>query len=276
MGLYESLLERMNGREYNGYFSIVCIFHNDSHPSLMVYLDGFRCVACGKHGTLSYLDKCLGSRFMPSRNNTVSNVSPSWRKWGDTLDEIADKAHTMLKRYPQFQGYYKKRKVENFIETGFLGYVGGWSIIPVFDTHKKVIDIVARAVKGKGDTRYTLRPSEVAVRPLFCPNWVRVQEAEQIYVVYVMFDAISLELCGLPVVTGITGKSLNADQLKPLRKRFIILPDYHEEEDAHKLANSLGWRAKAKKLNYPESCKDVDEVRVKYGNEYLLDMIGAS
>jgi len=276
MSLYESLLERMNGQEYSNYFTSTCPFHSDTHPSFFVYEDGtFRCASCRKHGTLSYLDKCLGSRFMPSRNNTVSNVSPSWRKWGDTLDEIADKAHTMLKRYPQFQGYYKKRKVDEYMEKGTLGYLDGWAIIPVYDSKRTIVDVVARAIKGKKDTRYTLRPSEVAVRPIFCPNWVRVQEAEQIYVVYGMFDAISLELCGLPVVTGITGKSLNADQLKPLHKRFIILPDYHEEEDAHKLANSLGWRGRVKKLDYPDDVKDPDGVRVKYGNEYLLDMIGA-
>jgi len=72
------------------------------------------------------------------------------------------------------------------------------------------------------------------------------------------YDSISLHLAGLPVVTGVTGKSLHPDLSKPLRKRFIILPDEGEGE-AIQLANKLGWRASVRKIEYPDGTKTLME-----------------
>ena len=105
---------------------------------------------------------------------------------------------------------------------------------------------------------------------LYVPNWGRVVASETVYVVYGIIDAISLELIGLPVVTGITGKSLSAETLKPLGKQFIIVPDEYEDMEAHLLANSLGWKARVKRLVYPEGVKDPDGIRTHFGNDFLL------
>lgn len=280
MSLYENLMEKMSGHEYSNYFTAICPFHDDHSPSLFVYDDGFfRCAACGKKGNLRLLERKISHGFATSNHDTVSRVLPQWRKWeqewGD-LEGIAEHAHHSLKRFPQFQAYYKKRKCEDFINQGFLGYIGGWAVIPVFDRTHRIVDIVCRAVKGKGDTRYVVKPSEIAQRPLFCPNWSIVEESDRIFVVYGIFDAVSLALAGLPVVTGITGKSLSAEQLYPLKKRFVVIPDDGEEKDAHKLCNKLGWRARVKELTYPSGTKDPDGIRVMYGNEYLKSLIGAN
>lgn len=277
MNLYDSLLERMNGRQYSNYFAVCCPFHDDHNPSMFVYEDGAFCRACNHTWSLVQVDRKIGSHFRPSRNDTVSNILPQWKTWekkyGD-LQGIAESAHKTLKQFTQFQSYYKKRKCEKFIDQGVLGFIMGWATIPVLDRDGRIIDIVVRATKGKGDTRYVVKPDEKRVRPLYCPNWKRVESSDTVYVVYGIFDAISLELLNLPVVTGITGKSLSAELLSTLRKRFIIVPDLGEERDAHRLANQLGWRGRVKELSYPDEIKDPSGVREQYGNEYLLNLIG--
>jgi hypothetical protein len=276
MSLYDQLQEKLNGHLYSGYFSACCPFpHNgrlEEHPSMFVYEDGkFFCSSCRKSGTHSYLNKYLGGRdvFVRKAQNIVL---PQWRKWeeqyGD-LDGIAKHAHLSLKHYPQWQFYFKQRKIEQFIEQGYFGYISGWALFPVFDQEHKIQNIVVRSTKQNG-TRYAIKPLEEKKPLLYVPNWKRVWESDAVYVVYGIIDSISLELIGLPVVTGITGKSLSAELLKPLGKRFVIVPDEYEEKEARLLANSLGWRCKVKQILYPEGTKDCDDVRRKFGNEYLL------
>ena len=159
------------------------------------------------------------------------------------------------------------------MEKGKLGYIDGWATFPVFSPEGVIQNIVVRHTKNKA--RYSIKPVDDKTPLLFCPNWHRVNSSDVTYVVYGIIDAISLELLGLPVVTGITGKSLSAETLKPLHKHFIIVPDEYEEQEAHRLANGLGFRAKVKKLSFPDDAKDPDGIRVKFGNEYLLQMLGA-
>lgn len=277
MSLYDDLMEKLDGREYGHYFSALCAFHDDSNPSMFVYQDGyFRCAACGKHGSHAYLAKRL-SMQVPLTRSQPSRVLPQWRRWeekyGD-LEGIARFAHESLKRSPK--NWIKERKIENFVESGRLGFLDGWITFPLVDDGLRVIDIVVRAIKGKGDTRYVVHPvsGDVSSRPLYIPNWQRVKEARTVYVVFGIIDAISLELLGLPVVTGITGQSVPVDRLRELNKRLIFLPDLGEEESAHKIANAYGMGARVRKLLYPEKTKDCDEVRRLYGNDFLMNMIG--
>jgi hypothetical protein len=37
----------------------------------------------------------------------------------------------------------------------------------------------------------------------------------------------------------------------------------------------LGWRGKLKLVDFPSSCSDLDDVRVQFGNQALIQMIGA-
>ena len=279
MSIYDNLLEKLDGKAYSNYFVSCCVFHDDSSPSLFCYEDGrFRCAACGKNGTLSYLDKYLGSQYHSSlvTRSQKSSVLPRWKKWeqeyGD-IQGIAKYAHDNLKRYKQFQSYFRKRKIDEYIEEGYFGYITGWNVFPVFSPEHAIIDLVVRAGSGKGDTRYVICPRPDLSRPLYSPNWKKVKEAETVFVVYGLIDAWALHSLGLSVVTGITGKSLPAEILKPLGKRFVVVPDLNEERDAYQLVNKLGWRGKVKFLKY-DDCKDPDEIRMKYGNDYLLTMLG--
>lgn len=279
--LYESLLEKMDGIEYSGYFATCCIFHGDEHPSLFVYEDGtFRCAACHKHGSLEYLARKLGHVSIPLTRSQSSNILPRWksweRKWGD-LNGIATYAHENLLRYPQFQSYFKRRQINEYIEKGCLGFIDGWAVFPVFDSGHTIVDCVVRAIKGKRDSRYVVcsLSANSTNRQLYVPNWGRVKEAKVVYIPFGIVDCIGLELLGLPTATGITGKAVPIDRLRELHKKIIIVPDRDEEEDAHRIANQFGMGAKVKTLRFPDDCKDPDDIKIKYGNEYLLSLIGA-
>jgi DNA primase len=276
MTLYLSLLERMEGHQYSNYFSACCPFHTDTIPSLLIFENGFNCLGCGKRGSLSFLDRIIGSHFVPQiTQRQLSNVLPRWKKWGDSLEEIAESSHKLLKKFTQFQTYFRKRKIEEFIERGNFGYRDGWAVLPVMDIQRHIVDIVVRNTKHEGGTRYFILGNDVSRHShLYSPDWDRVKKEVLVYVVFGMIDTWSLEALGLACVTGITGKSINPELLQKLGKRLIIIPDAGEEREAHFLANKLGWKARVKELQYPENCKDVDEVRVQYGNEVLANLIG--
>ena len=277
--LYNVLMERMEGRPYSNYFSAFCPFDTHKTPALLVHDDGgFVCLSCGKKGNLQYLDKVTGSHFIPQRDDTVSKVLPRWRNWEQkygSLEGIADVAHKSLLRNKPYQTYFKRRKIYEFSEEGYLGYLDGWITFPVFDARHSICDIVVRSISKQTDVRYVVHPGMDDSRPLYVPSWERVNHSQTVYVVYGLVDAISLHLAGLPSLTGITGKSLSAELLRPLGKRFVIIPDAGEETEARKLANKLGWRARVKQLDYEDGCKDPDDVRKTFGNEYLLHAIGA-
>lgn len=272
--LYNSLLERLEGHPYSNYFSAWCPFDEHKSPALLVHDDGlFVCLSCGKKGTHAYLDKKIGSHFIPKKqNDTVSRVLPQWRKWeGEygSLEGIAEAAHKSLKRHPAFQTYFRKRKIYEFTDEGSLGFLDGWATFPIISSSHEVTNIVVRKTGNSSNVRYVVSPSDHAVSCLYCPSWERVNQSQTVYVVYGIIDAIALHLAGLPSLTGITGKSLRAELLRPLGKRFVIIPDAGEEEEARLLANKLGWRAQVKELDYGDYLKDPDDVRILFGNEYL-------
>lgn len=276
MNLYDSLLEKMGGQEYQGYFMSVCPFHDDHSPSLMVHEDGYKCKACGAHGNLKKLELRVRKGFA-QKSNIVSVVLPRWKAWereyGD-LQGIAEFAHDNLLKHKTYRRYYENRKCQSYIKAGRLGYLSTWAVIPVFGRDGQIVDIVVRSTRSKDSSRYVIAPHPDSLqRPLFCPSWKRVINSDVVYVVYGIFDAISLELCGFPVVTGITGKSLSPNSLSELHKKFIIVPDWREEAEAHKLANALGWRAKVKELSYPDGTKDCDDIRRQYGESVLKEML---
>lgn len=281
--LYDSLLEKMNGRQYSNYFSAYCPYEEHKSPALLVYDDGlFVCLSCRRKGTHQQLERKIGKHFIPpQRVDTVSRVLPQWRRWeekyGD-LEGIVDVAHKFLTRFSQAQKYFKERKIYEYADEGVLGYLDGWITFPVFSHDHKIIDIVVRSTHRDSTVRYVVHPSNGdSVRPLYAPSWQRVNSSSVVYVVYGIIDSISLHLAGLPSVTGVTGKSLPAEILRPLNKKFIIVPDEEEEREAHRLANELGMRARVKRIDYQqfdnEKIKDPDSIRRYFGNQTLLQAL---
>ena len=144
----------------------------------------------------------------------------------------------------------------------------------MFDDKHKIQNIVVRHTTKK-DVRYAIKHIEDSQPLLYVPNWRRVQESDTIYVPFGVVDAWAFEACDLAAVTGVTGKSLSAELLKSLGKYVILVPDESEEKEAHRIANTLGWRARVKRIAYPEGEKDPDDLRRHLGNDYLLQAVGA-
>lgn len=245
---------------------------------MLVFKDGMvKCLSCNKIWSHEQLDRKIGKHFIPTQSNdTVSKLLPQWRKWEEkygSLEEIVEFAHRSLKKHKQFQKYLKERKIYDFMEEGTLGFLDSWLLFPVYDSEHRLMDTVVRSTIRNGDIRYVVHPNVGSLHPLYVPSWKLLSQHREVYVVYGLIDSISLHLAGLPSVTGVTGKSLSPELLKPLGKRLIIVPDDGEEKEAHKLANQLGWRAKVKKVKWLENTKDCDDVRRLYGNEALLSAL---
>ena len=272
--LYEQLQEKLGGRPYNGYFACLCQFHDDHSPSMFVFEDGYSCKSCGARGSLEKLNRHLGGRSVKVPNKT-SLVLPKWReweqKWGD-LEGIAKHAHQTCIKRPSEMWYLKDRKIDQFFELGCFGMIDYWCLFPVFDAQHKIQNIVVRHTKRK-DVRYAIKHTDDNTPLLYCPNYDRVKNSEVVYVPFGIVDSWSFEAIGLASVTGITGKSLSAELLQTLGKRIVLVPDEGEEREAHMIANKLGWRCSVKRLKYDDGCKDVDDVRITMGNNYLLQAV---
>lgn len=278
---YTDFLSRLdNARKYKNYIASDCPFQDwVSHsPPFFVNERGFNCVACGIHGSLEWLNKKLGGTFKRYGAPKRLIVLPKWQKWAQeygTIQGIADAGHAIYSALPGKQYFFKQRKIEQFSSFGYFGWLDGWNLFPIFSPDHHIVDIVVRGGDGTGGMRYVLRPDDTREHAyLYVPDWDAVKAADTVYVVYGMIDAWALHAIDLPVVTGTTGKSLNADVLWPLTpKRFIIIPDLHEEDAAHNLRNELGWRATVRELHYPDGCKDPDEIRRHHGNGKLYTTI---
>jgi DNA primase len=279
--LYDVLLEKMNGKSYDSYFMACCPFlhdgHKETHPSLQVHDDGrFNCLTCHKTGTLKFLAKVISHDTLSIGKQTPI-VLPRWRKWEDKygdISEIAHHAHQSLKRFPQFQAYFKKRKIAQFIEQGRFGYMDGWCLFPILDPHGKVIDIVVRSAGNKKETRYVLHPDKDRESPyIYCPDWKRVELSDIVYVPFGIIDAWAFYSIGYPCITGTSGTSFNLERLKELHKHLIFIPDKGEEDDARELSNQLGWDADTFIIDWPDGCKDSDDIRRIYGDEALSKLI---
>lgn len=277
MTLYQDLQERLDGvSTYQGYFMALCPFHDDHSPSFMVHDDGkYYCKTCHASGTLEYLERYLGKRFDPTRPRVIVEskpiVLPKWKLWEKqwgTLEGIARAGHDVAMRYDGMRMWFANRGLLPYMQKGMFGWLDGWSLMPVMNAEREVVEIV---VHGQGSVRYAIRGTQ---ETLYCPDWERLALADTIYIVYGMVDSWAMHDCGLPVITGITGKALNADLVYALHKKSIIVPDYMEYEDAWKLKLKLGMDAEVMELDYPFGTKDPDNVWRKLGKATLLSMLG--
>ena len=275
MNLHKRLANKLENVSHHGhYFSCSCPFHSDSRPSMMVWPDYFRCYGCDVQGNLEYLEHNLLGIPTSRPKSSIKAILPKWKSWEERyggIEKIAIKAHQNVLDGNDM--YFKKRKIDQFITQGRFGILDRWALFPVLDSDGNVIDIVVRSIKQK-NVKYVIRPySESESRPLYVPNWERCLKSQHIFLVYGIVTAWALEAINLPVITGITGKSVNPNLLDGFQKPIFVLPDYHEEFDGVKLVTNLGWRGKLCLVDYPDNCEDLDDVRVKHGNDALRNII---
>lgn len=254
---------------------------------MMVHDDGvYKCLTCGKYGTdLRVIMRKVDRGYNFSAAKKVGKLLPRWRSWEAKyggVGEIAQRAHRFLKEFPPHAAFFKRRKIDQFINQGLFGYLDGWNLFPILDREGKVLDIVVRSSPGlsKKAPKYVLHPDKDRESPyLYVPNWHAVMGSKTLYVPFGMVDAWALWDIGAASVTGTAGKFISDQLLKDLVEEMdfqsvIFVPDKDEEREAYRLANKLGWRADVLILDYPSDCKDPDEIRVRHGKDILKEMIG--
>lgn len=277
----EDLADKLTNVQWHGeYFACSCAFHSpDTRPSMMVYTDGYNCLGCGAHGSIQYLAKKLNSvnTFIVQVPQT-GKVKPNWYSWlraFGTWEYLVLAAHRTVINNPQYRNYFIDRKINSYIDTCNLGYIDGWYVFPVYDTDHTLLTIIVRAGRSMNtDAKYVLRPrQENEENHLYIPDWKLVNDANELYVPFGIIDAVTLCTLGLPSATGTVGKSFNPALFDEFRCPIWIIPDRGEDKEATGLCASLGWRGRLLRLEYPEVCKDSNDIACKHGSEVLLQLI---
>jgi DNA primase len=260
--------------KYDGYGMCLCVFHNDHSPSLSVSNHGFKCMSCGKSGTLEYLYKHVSGRVV-SREKTYNPASYIWKKWFErfgTIENISKIANQNIKGLG-LDLYLTERKVWQNVRQNKLGYLDGYYTFPIFSEYGEIQGMVARAspsIQTK-TLRYTVSPN--CPIKLYVPSWRNVLKADSLYVCYGIIDSLTLDVAGYAGLTGISGQELNAGNLDRFRKPMFIIPDKGEEKKSIELQTKLGWRAMPLFLDWPEGTKDLNGVHCVYGIEKVKELI---
>jgi hypothetical protein len=271
----DEVSEHLDGyHQYANYGMALCPFHNDNNPSLMVWDRGFKCLSCGEHGSLNFLYEKVSGRIV-IKEKVYNPSAKIWDKWLGifySIPNIAKVAHNNLLNTPDLAHYLITRKIDSQIRNGMFGYLDGWYTFPVRDEFGQVQGIVARASPTiqTVNVRYSVSPT--CPIKLYIPDWKAIKNAEEIYVVFGTLDAWSMTMAGYPCVTGLSGQGLNSEHLT-MRKKHWILPDWGEWQSGLNLQYDMGWRATNIMLDYPDGCKDLNEVHIKYGIDKILELI---
>lgn len=257
-------MEHLQGaRRYSRYVAARCPFHDDNKASLLVFADGFRCLACGERGTLEHLWQRASLRPLAPERNKPQYRPTIPADWDN--ERLVRSAHKMLMDKPGLQQYLIGRGLERAIRRYDLGYWDGWYTIPVKDEDGDVTEVIFRAgawVQANGGGRFYQRGGQ---RPtMYCPDWSLLRNRQVLFVTFGIFDATTLALCNYPAVTSTIGKgSFKPEWLAWYDGYVAIIPDLEEEKEANILASQLGWRGRVLLLLYPEGCKDPNDLYQK-------------
>lgn len=264
-----------NGR----YFSCACAFHNDSKPSMMVYEDGYRCLACGAHGSVDFLLRKITGTKPVAVPKDRRLPGPNWSMWLQkygSYEELVNQANATAMSSPFLVTYLVKRGVYEAVVKGKVGYLDGWIVFPVYDKVGRLIDLVVNPTPNKQtESKYYLRPRNYpGEQNLYSPSWEDVSYGEFVVVPFGIYDVWSISLAGYPAITPMGGQfSLKASQLDEIRKPILFFPDYGETESATKLASQLGWRGRVVDFSYSEKEKDPNDIHTVHGLEKLKEII---
>lgn len=275
--LYEECYEALLGQDahrYDHYFACRCVFHSDKTPSLFVYPDRYYCKSCGATGTIQFLHrKLLKSPPRVQVREIQPKLTPHW--YLDSIERYCINAFEFLLHHPDYNYYLKKRGLqERLVVELKLGYADGYYTFPIMDRHKSIMGAIGRAGECKaqaGAPRY-VHPHGQKVG-LYIPNYSQVDSADKIYVPFGIIDMLTLYQLGYPTMAYTSGKDINAELFAEYRKQIILIPDQGEELSARRCWKNLGWRGTILLPDYPEGCKDVNDIFVKQGETAIRRMI---
>ena len=269
--ILDQLSEKLDCKHYGSYLASICVFHEDSRPSLMIYPDTYRCLSCGAFGkTSDLLNKLSNTALLFSKmKQDYTNPFSRWLH-KDTVENVCKSANKLMISQTSLGQYLHKRGIEHPEQYG-IGYRDDWYTFPITAPNTAIIGAVARANAdtNTSKSKYVI-PHGQDPNYLYIPKWDIIDRASTVYLTFGILDALSLVIMGYPAMSTTTGKRIDPSALDWLRKRIVILPDQNEEEDAFKIARHLGWRGAVKQINYPDKCKDVNDL---FMNNQLIGVI---
>lgn len=266
-----------NAQHYGHYISAVCLFHDDSRPSLMIYPDRYRCLSCGANGKTADLLKKLSSNFRPVVNIEKRDFSNPFSKWtmNKSLAKALQIAHLNLKNNPSMGQYLVSRgiTIDTQLRLG-IGYRDDWFTVPIRNERGLISGAVARKNETSQHTAKYIIPSGQNPNLLYVPDWKKIKEHNVLFLTFGILDAISIHVCGYAAISTTTGKRLDTSVLDSFRKRIVVFPDQGEEFEALEISGDLGWRGKVFKCDWTMDAKDPNDLFVKYTDDFKLMLKG--
>lgn len=267
----EDIISRLDQvKEYERYYAAICVFHPDTHPSMMVYKDGwFRCLSCGRTGDLYMLDRQLNGWSPPSYSKSKERADfiPPKRAYYPEL--FVNKAHDTLLRNSDSLGWYlRMRRLEYRIEPQHLGWHHGWYVIPTYSGSDELTGYVLRAgshIQEATGFRYITHSSS----SLYVPDWYLYRKSDYVVVTFGILDALTLVQMRIPACSTMWGTTLKVDDFDDVRKLILFFPDSGEEDTAIRYYRTLGWRGRMVEMDWPEGMKDANDLYMA-GKECMI------
>jgi hypothetical protein len=259
---------------YTGYLMACCQYHDDHHPSMVITERGYKCKSCGAHGSLNKLYADISGK--PVLHQKRSNPSAwIWHKWEErwgNIKNIATTSHKCLINDLNLGKYLFDRGLgEKEIKEGNLGYLDGYFTFPVKNNFGMIVGMVARAsptIQSKYN-RYTAT-KDCSVK-LYVPK--KIDPTKEIHVCFGTIDAWSLSICGYQSATGLAGQAIRPEYFNDYRVPIWIIPDKGEEKSGMELQVKLGWRGRMLNIDWPEGCKDCNDVHKTFGHLTLYNLV---
>ncbi len=264
-------------QRYEQYLAVRCFFHADHNPSLLIYSKSYHCLSCEARGSTRSLLRYLRRGSLSLADVRIYRPT-LWRTLSELdfdPEEIAIEAHKRLSLQPDLAYYLRRRRIDEETRRLMLGFLDGFYIFPVFDQYRNIVGIVARAgpvLQQSTGIRYLI-PKGQDDTLLYSPDWRKVEQSRTLCLTFGLIDAIALNLCGFPAVTGTVAHNIGRDRviLDPIRRKRVYIiqdGDGRDRAVAEKVYQTLSPLAKIVMPSYPIG-KDPADVLETQGKEAL-------
>lgn len=262
----------------------LCPFHNEKSPSFTVSKRGFKCFGCGKsgdtiaflmdHNNLNYIEAI---KYIAAKNNiAIQDEKTPYERPIPRLEKLQ----------PDSIKYFEQRGISNNTLLR-LNVTESVEWMPKANKEARVIcfnyynngDLINIKYRAKDRDFRLNRNSE-----LIFYNIDAIKDETTAVIVEGEVDCLSLHEAGIYNVVSVpNGASTGVQQLKYLdtcweyfegKDKIILFTDNDDvgRNLQEELSRRLG-RDRCYKVNYPEGCKDANDVLLKHGKHMLHSII---